>query len=66
MHVFDGGAFVPYEAAPTLLPVVERSADWHMQSRAHLRPALVRRGLPDAVVGPGHRAVPIAEEVLHG
>ncbi len=43
----------PTSAAPTLLPVVERSADWHMQSRAHLRPALVRRGLPDSVVGPG-------------
>lgn len=66
LQVFDGGQFVPYEAAPTLLPVVERSADWHMQSRAHLRPALVRRGLPDSVVGPGHHGAPAVVEVAHG
>ncbi len=66
MQVFDGGQFVPYEAAPTLLPVVEKSADWHMQSRAHLRPALVRRGLPDSVVGPGHHGEPTVVEVAHG
>ena len=66
MQVFDGGQFVPYDAAPTLLPVVERSADWHMQSRAHLRPALVRRGLPDSVVGPGHHGAPTVVEVAHG
>ena len=66
MQVFDGGQFVPYEPAPTLLPVVERSADWHMQSRAHLRPALVRRGLPGSVVGPGHHGAPVVVEVAHG
>jgi hypothetical protein len=37
-----------------LLPVVERSPEWHMQSRGHLAPALVRRALPFAAVGPGH------------
>jgi uncharacterized protein YbcC (UPF0753/DUF2309 family) len=56
MHVFDRGEFVRYEPSPTLLPVVERSADWHMQSREHLRPALVRAALPATVVGPGHHA----------
>ena len=49
MHVFEDGRFVPYEPAPTLLPVVERSAEWHMRSRDHLPPALVRRALPDQV-----------------
>ncbi len=66
LQCFAGGGFVPYEAAPTLLPVVETSADWHMQSRAHLPPALVRRGLPDSVVGPGHHPVPAVAEVIHG
>jgi uncharacterized protein YbcC (UPF0753/DUF2309 family) len=54
MHVFEDGAFVPYTPAPTLLPVVERSPDWHMRTRAHVPPALVRRGLPASAVGPGH------------
>jgi len=66
MQVFDGGQFVPYESSPTLLPVVEKSADWHMQSREHLKPALVRRGLPDSVVGPGHHPEPVVVEVAHG
>jgi uncharacterized protein YbcC (UPF0753/DUF2309 family) len=65
-HVFEGGRFVPYEPAPTLLPVVEWSADWHLRSREHLRPALVRRGLPDSVVGPGHHAPSPVVEVVHG
>ncbi|MEP7117849.1 MAG: DUF2309 domain-containing protein, partial [Acidobacteriota bacterium] len=63
LQVFDDGRFVPYIAAPTLLPVVDRSADWHMQSRGHLRPALVRRSLPDSVVGPGHHSDPIVDGI---
>jgi hypothetical protein len=55
MRVFEGGQFVPYEPAPTLLPVVERSAEWHMRTREHVPPALVRRALPESAVGPGHR-----------
>ena len=62
MHVFEDGRFVPYEPAPTLLPVVERSAEWHMRTREHLPPALVRRALPESAVGPGHR--PEAETVV--
>ena len=56
MSVFERGAFVPYAPRPTLLPVVERSAEWHMRSREHLPPALVRRALPESAVGPGHHA----------
>lgn len=66
MQLFEDGRFVPYSPSPTLLPVVDRSADWHMQSRAHLRPALVRRGLPDSVVGPGPHAEPPVVEFVHG
>ncbi len=54
MAVFESGAFVPYEASPVLLPVVERSPEWHMRSRLHLPPALVRSALPESAVGPGH------------
>jgi uncharacterized protein len=54
MHVFEDGAFVPYVPEPTLLPVVETSAEWHMRTREHLGPALVRRALPVSVVGSGH------------
>ena len=54
MAVFEGGQFVPYVPAPVLLPVVERSPEWHMRSRAHLTPALVRSALPETAVGPGH------------
>lgn len=54
MSVFERGAFVPYVPRPTRLPVVERSAEWHMRSRAHLPPALVRRALPESAIGPGH------------
>jgi uncharacterized protein YbcC (UPF0753/DUF2309 family) len=54
MHVFEDGRFVPYLPEPTLLPVVETSAEWHMRTRDHLGPALVRRALPVSVVGPGH------------
>lgn len=56
MAVFRHGRFVPYEPTPTLLPVVDRSAEWHMRTRAHIPPALVRRALPAAAVGPGHAA----------
>jgi uncharacterized protein YbcC (UPF0753/DUF2309 family) len=56
MAVFDRGQFVPYEPAPTLLPVVERSPEWHMRTREHVSPALVRRALPVSAVGPGHAA----------
>ncbi len=58
MMVFEDGAFVPYVPQPTLLPVVERSPEWHMRSRAHLSPALVRAALPESVVGPGHVGEP--------
>jgi uncharacterized protein YbcC (UPF0753/DUF2309 family) len=56
MSVFDRGAFVPYVPRPALLPVVDRSAEWHMRSRDHLPPALVRRALPESAVGPRHHA----------
>ena len=52
MSLFQDGGFVPYHPQPMLLPVVERSPDWHMQSRAHLPPALVRSALPLSAVGP--------------
>jgi uncharacterized protein YbcC (UPF0753/DUF2309 family) len=54
MAVFEGGKFVPYVPRPALLPVVERSAEWHMRTRDHITPALVRSALPEAAVGPGH------------
>jgi len=58
MQVFDRGQFVPYKPRPTLLPVVEKSPQWHLQSRAHLTPALVRCALPPEAVGPGHTGAP--------
>ncbi len=61
MAVFDGGRFVPYEPTPTLLPVVERSPEWHMRVRDHVTPALVRSALPAAAVGPGHGGLGIGE-----
>lgn len=57
LAVFEDGAFVPYEPAPTLLPVVEASPEWHGHTRAFVGPALVRRALPVAVVGPGHHGL---------
>jgi uncharacterized protein YbcC (UPF0753/DUF2309 family) len=54
MAVFEDGGFVPYEPLPVLLPVVEASPEWHMRTRAHITPALVRRALPESAVGPGH------------
>lgn len=62
MHVFEDGRFVPYEPTPTLLPVVERSAEWHMRTRDHVPPALVRRALPESAVGPRPR--PEADALL--
>jgi len=56
MAVFENGGFVPYEPSPTLLPVVERSAEWHMRTREHVSAALVRSALPETAVGPGHAA----------
>ena len=52
MSLFQDGGFVPYHPQPMLLPVVERSPEWHQQSRAHLPPALVRSALPLSAVGP--------------
>jgi uncharacterized protein len=63
MAVFDQGQFVPYEPTPTLLPVVERSPEWHMRTREHVTPALVRRALPVSAVGPGHRTESITAAV---
>ncbi len=57
LAVFEDGGFVPYTPAPTLLPVVERSREWHQRTRAFVPPALVRRALPATVVGPGHQGV---------
>jgi uncharacterized protein YbcC (UPF0753/DUF2309 family) len=58
MAVFDNGGFVPYVPRPTLLPVVEKSPEWHMRTRAHVTPALVRAALPGSAVGPGHFGEP--------
>lgn len=60
MHEFRDGGFVPYVPEPALLPVVERSPEWHLRSRAHLAPALVRAALPVAAVGHEHRPAPVA------
>lgn len=57
LAVFEDGAFVPYTPTPVLLPVVETSSEWHGRTRAFVPPALVRRALPAAVVGPGHHGV---------
>jgi uncharacterized protein len=54
LTVFEDGAFRPYSPSPTLLPVVERSREWHMRTRAFVPPALVRSALPESVVGAGH------------
>ena len=56
MAVFEDGRFVPYAPRPALLPVVERSAEWHLRTRDHVTPALVRSALPEAAVGPGHHS----------
>lgn len=56
LSVFEEGGFVPYQPHPMLLPVVERSPEWNLRSRAHLPPALVRSALPETVVGTGHHA----------
>ena len=57
MMIFEDGGFVPYTPAPTTLPVVARSRDWHMQGRGHLPPALVTKALaPAAAQGVSARA----------
>jgi uncharacterized protein YbcC (UPF0753/DUF2309 family) len=63
LAVFEDGAFRPYAPEPTLLPVVERSREWHLRTREFVPPALVRRALPAAAVGAGHAGV-TAEPVL--
>jgi len=61
MQEFRDGQFVPYTPEPVLLPVVDRSPEWHLRSRAHLTPALVRRALPAAAGGvDGHATLETA------
>ena len=50
MAVFEDGRFVPYVPGDTPLPVVERSREWHMRTRAHIPPALVTAGLARGVL----------------
>ncbi|HEY6508040.1 MAG TPA: DUF2309 domain-containing protein [Vicinamibacterales bacterium] len=66
MAVFENGGFVPYDPSPTLLPVVDRSPEWHMRTREHVTAALVRSALPQAAVGPVHAAPAVGhgEEVV--
>lgn len=64
MMRFDSGGFVPYEPRPTLLPVVETSPEWHMRTRQHIPPALVRAALPAAAVGEGHARISASLPVL--
>ena len=56
LQVFEQGGFVPFEPRPVQLPLVETSPEWHMRSRVHLTPALVRSALP---------AVPATRPVRH-
>jgi hypothetical protein len=61
MAVFEGGAFVPYTPRATRLPVVEHSPDWHMRTRAHVTPALVRGALPERGVPAGVPSALVAQ-----
>lgn len=45
MQEFRNGGFVPYKPAHTVLPVVERSVEWHGATRAFVPPAFVRAGM---------------------
>jgi hypothetical protein len=45
MMVFQDGGFVPYTPGSEPLTTVERSRDWHMRSRKHMPPAIVRSAL---------------------
>jgi uncharacterized protein YbcC (UPF0753/DUF2309 family) len=65
MAVFERGEFVPYEPAPTLLPVVDRSREWHMRMRAHVKPALVRSALPASAVGHRRHLEVVEAGVVH-
>ena len=57
MAVFEGRRLrARTTPAPTLLPVVERSPDWHMRTREFVPPALVRSALPEVGGRPGHHA----------
>jgi uncharacterized protein YbcC (UPF0753/DUF2309 family) len=47
LQFFEQGGFVPFEPRRVRLPLVERSPEWHMRSRDHLTPALVRSALPN-------------------
>lgn len=49
MMRFEGGAFVPYEPATAGVARVQRSADWHGRTRAHVASALVADALPRPV-----------------
>lgn len=65
MAVFERGRFEPYEPNPTLLPVVDRSREWHMRTREHVKPALVRSALPVSAGGQGLRPGATAPGALH-
>jgi uncharacterized protein YbcC (UPF0753/DUF2309 family) len=45
LQVFEQGGFVPYQPRAIRLPMVERSPQWHLRSREHLRPAMVHGAL---------------------
>jgi hypothetical protein len=53
MAWFDRQGFVPWRPAEVELPRVERSPEWHMRTREHLPPALVRASLTPASPGGG-------------
>jgi hypothetical protein len=61
MMRFEGGTFVPYEPATAGVARVQRSADWHGGTRAHVASALVADALPRPVTpdrAPGAPAEP--------
>lgn len=62
MAEFRDGTFVPYVPQPAELPIVNRSPEWHMRSREHLRPALVRSAMPPSVAAgrPGQSPAALA------
>jgi uncharacterized protein YbcC (UPF0753/DUF2309 family) len=64
MAVFEDGAFVPYTPRATRLPVVERSPDWHLRTRDHVPPALVRSALPERESMP-EADVPLVGQAWH-
>lgn len=50
MAVFQDGTFVEYDPRPIQLPEVDRSSQWHLRTRAHLAPALVKSAMRGAGV----------------